>query len=213
MKSNAHKLVFILVVLALGAWGVTKIITSRRVESERKGAEREKTVRIEQAISAMVAKHRAASDWKNGLDEAYLAGCVYSVEVERALVRSDQPVLVLGSIDDVSRKGDGYIVHMSDMFSSGPDVRFLLECDPEHVKAILDQPRESYVRFMRRFAAIAVITSIRRPIFEVSAETQGEEGGGVSLGSANTFIAVGRLLDILEIGDFQLGEQSRRGGK
>jgi len=212
MKSTVGKLLLVLGIAALGAWGVTKTITARRVEAERKQAERQKRGQTRQAIAAMVAKHNAASDWKDGLDAGPLGGTVYSVEVERTLLKGGQPVLIFGSVEDISRRGENYTVHMRDMFSPGPDIRFLLESDANHVKTILDQPQESDMRFLRRFAAIAVITSIRRPIFDLRGESEGEEGSRVSLDSSDVFIATGRCLDVLDIGDYELGEESAHRG-
>jgi len=201
MKNIASKIVFALIALAIGIWIVLNIISSQHSNVKKEKAEVEKKIQIEQTISNMVARHNAVTDWKKNFNEkSTLLGRIYTVQVEDALIRSDgRPVLFFASVDDVTRIGNKYYVHFHNWFDLSPEIRFVLECDSEQVKKIMGQITD----FFEQYAVVALISSLQRPKFEVKAYPHSAEDAEVVVEFSDIFIARGRCLDLLFVGDYK----------
>lgn len=200
MKNIASKIVFTLIALAIGIWIVSNIISSQHSKAEEEKEEVEKKIQIEQTISNMVARHNAVTDWnKNFYEGDTLLRHTYTVQVEDALIRNDgRPVLLFGSVDDVIRQGNKYYVHFQNVLYQGPDIHFVLECDSEQVKKIMGH----MAGLFNQYAVVALIQSLQRPKFEVTAFSHSGEDAEVVVESSDIFIARGRCLDLLFVGDY-----------
>ena len=65
---------------------------------------------LKQAVSDMVKKHNAITDWEKNLN-TYRS---YTIQVEDALIRSDnRPILFFGRVNDIAKKANKYFIHFS----------------------------------------------------------------------------------------------------
>jgi len=212
MKNIISKIVFAIIVLAVGVWGVSSIISSCRSATQKEKAETEKKVQIEQNISGMVARHNAVIGWEEIFNvEDIVTGQVYTLQVEDALVRKDgRPILLFGSVSDIVRRNNEYFVHFKKgvLDFSIPDIYFALKLNAEQIKKIIGQKTEIF----DRYAIVATITSVQRPKFDVKAYSQnGEDGKSeyteIAVEPCNIFIAKGRCLDLLFVGEYEPKEK------
>jgi len=168
---------------------------------KKRKAEVEKKIQIEQAISSMVAKYNAVTDWKKNFNnESVLLGKIYTVQVEDALIRSDnRPILFFAFVEDVQRQGNKYYVHFWNWYELGPDIRFVLECNSKQAKKILEQKTD----FFEKYAVVALISTLQKPKFEVKAYPHSRGGADIIVEPSDIFIAKGRCLDLLFVGDYE----------
>lgn len=225
MKGIVARIVFALMVLAIVVWITLNIVPHHRSPTERERARTEANIRIKRAVSDMVIKHNAVViDWEIFGEE------IYTIEVEEALIRSDgRPVLfLLGDVDDIVRRDEGYFVHFKpaldipgfgippEIHSLGipPEIHFVLKCSPEQVKKIMNRPAWSfseYLFFDNEYLVIAAISHVRRIESQPDAfiGIRGDEGisldGWIEFQS-DVFIASGDCLDLLFVRDFEKRE-------
>ncbi|HCO94685.1 MAG TPA: hypothetical protein DIU00_12170 [Phycisphaerales bacterium] len=216
MKNAVVRIVTVVVVLAAGYWIVSGIISGRRTEAEKKELEVEKQqseakkqeleevekrLQIEKSIKGMIAKHNASTDWRKifNVKDGSL-NLLYSVEVQDALTDAyDRPIMFLAFISDVTRESDEYYVHFYFLESlySMSDISSILHCTQDQVNEIMLNQRgfpES------NYAVIAKISSAKKATFGLSCDEDQEVY--ITLFS-NSFIARGRCLDLLFVGDYK----------
>lgn len=210
MKNVLVKIVFVLGILAIFGWIISNKISSRHLAVQKEKAETEKRVQIEQNISDMAARHNAVTDWEKTfykkldilLKPGILLRQIYTVDIEDTLIRNDnRPVLLFAHVDDITRQGNKYYVYFQDYFDSY-DIRFILECNSEQVKKIMNQK----CSYKEEYSFVALISSIYRPKFEVGAEISGDDERSyaeVVVESSDILIARGRCLDLLFVGDYE----------
>jgi hypothetical protein len=100
MRKRFSKLTVGILVLAGVGWGISSLISSKKAQRENERQRREEQTRIEQAVSAMQATHNAVTDWKKGLGEALKLEAIYTVNLQRLLVREDgRPLLFYASVN------------------------------------------------------------------------------------------------------------------
>lgn len=202
MKSIISKIVVVLMLLAMGICIVLCIISCGRPKLEEEKVETEKKMKIEQAITEVVGRHKAVAGWGKNLREKYMSMLmkVYSIQVEEALIRNDRrPILFFASIEDVARQNDKYFAHFHNWGNIDPDIHFVLECNSDQVEKIMEQS----ATYFERYAVVALISIIQRPKFEPRAYSENGEEPEIAVESSDIFIARGRCLDLLFIGDYE----------
>jgi hypothetical protein len=150
---NVTKLVLLLILLFS--------VACHRTDKEKiEDKEFNKEIQIlKQAVSDMVKKHNAITDWDKNLDT--YSPYTYTIQVEDALIRSDnRPILFFGRVNDIAKKANKYFIHFS-MISH--NIYFVLECNEEQVKKILNKQDIHF------YAFIALISSIQRTEFKEQA--------------------------------------------
>jgi len=175
--------------------------TPRTEKKETAAEEKRQIDRAEQinlAILKMVAKYNAITDWKKGFAEKMVRG-IYTIEMEEALVRKDgRAVLFFGSVSDIMRRDNKYFIHFWNWLDfPSLDIRFVLECDSVKVKKVMDQSNSIF----DEFAVVALISSVQKAMFEVRAESESDEEANIVVEPSDVFIAKGRCLDLLFVGD------------
>jgi uncharacterized protein YxeA len=201
MKSIISRIVVVLMLLAMGVCIVSSIISCGRPKLEKEKVETEKKMKIEQAITELVGRHNAVTGWEKNLREKYMSMLmkVYSIQVEEALIRNDRrPVLFFASIEDVARQDDKYFAHFHNWRSIGPDIHFVLECNLDQVEKVTEQSAD----YFKQYAVVALISIIQRPKFEPRAYSENGEEPEIAVESSDIFVAKGRCLDLLFIGDY-----------
>jgi len=219
MKNAVVRIVTVVVVLAAGYWIVSGIISGRRTEAEKKELEVEKQqseakkqeleevekrLQIEKSIEDMVAKHNASTDWSKifNVKDGSL-NLLYSVEVQDALTEAyDRPIMFLAFVSDVTRESDEYYLHFYclEALYSMLDISFILHCTQDQVDKIMLNQRDIHERFVRHYAVIAKISSAKKATFGLSCDEDQEVF--ITLFS-KFFIARGRCLDLLFVGDYK----------
>jgi len=140
-------------------------------------------LQIRQNIKDLALKHNAVIDWKKSLGEKGSYGLyhTYTIEVEDALIRTDdRPILFFGSVNDIVRKDDSFIVYFSNWFNdllglySSANIRLVLESTDLQVDEILKKPTDKF-SFSNNFAIIAQITEVEKIRFQLTAGSSGNE--------------------------------------
>lgn len=183
----------------------------------------EKDSKIVQEVQELCSKYNAVANWRQNFDTNDLFQETYTIQVEDALIRTDnRPILFYGSIKDVVRESDRYLVYFGgggfaqllSLSNSGlgsilnllyPEIYFVLDCTSDQVKKILLQSAGSF----EYYAVIAQIGEVKKIKFKLSADA-GEDEEDVSVyiaSSSNVFIARGECLDLLFVGDESKGKQ------
>lgn len=202
MKNFISRSGSVLIVLAIGVWVVLGINSCGSLKREKEKVETEKKIRIKQAITDMIARHNAVNDWERNLREKFISMLtkVYSIQVEQALVRKDgRPILLFASVEDVARQDNKYFGHFHNWFGLGPNIHFVLECKPDQIKKVMEQSASQF----EQYAVVALISSIQRPKFEPGAYSENGEGQEITIESSNIFIAKGRCVDLLFVGQYE----------
>lgn len=133
MQDVLGKIVTLIIVLGIGYWIVSGIVSEKRAEAERQHEEvkaqemqevearktqkeeAEKQLQINKSIVGMVAKHNAATDWWQALDPPESSRPVFTFQVQDALTKNDDgSILIFAFVTDVLREADEYSVYFLD---------------------------------------------------------------------------------------------------
>lgn len=200
MKNDIHKSIFILIIL--GSFVILTSCKSIKEEAKIK-EEEEKQAEIEQNITKMANSYDAVIDWEKDLKPKRLLSFVYTVQLQRALVREDnRPVSFIASVQDIEKSDNEYIVYFDKWsFDINLDINlpilFVLKCTEEQVKRILNQPNEI---LFENYAVIASISDVNKMRFNLTPYPIGEYGAYIEIDSSEIFIAKGNCLDLLFVG-------------
>jgi hypothetical protein len=160
----------ILVAVTLSIYGLTQYQKSSQLHQAAE----------EQAIASIAAKYNALTEWNANLEKL---DTIYLSDVQEALVRTGRSILINVMVVDVGNMDDKYVVKFKKLEADDPQILFILECNAEQAKRILeDRDKDS------DFSAIALISSVRR----ATSEDIGKE-----VGDTETFIANGHCLDLM----------------
>jgi hypothetical protein len=163
--------ILILITIGVG-FGFYKYLGYRKDSQLKEEAEK-------QAISNMVTKFNAVTDWRGDLDDLEDP---YSLDVEKILIREDKrPLFLSVYVRDIRTKDSKVYVNLYEAGSPAPEIRFMLECNSSQTEKFRDRNNDE-------FAVIASINSVTK--FQ-SSETESE--------SSNTFVANGQCLDLLPV--------------
>ena len=158
---------------------------------------------IAQLISELEQRHSAASDWAKDLPQ----GTVYSIEMQRALIRKDgRPILFPGRVIDIRQGKDYFHLDMEPLWT-GVSLRVILDCPEGMINKLLSHvPRET------DYLAVAQIQSVSKAQFRVDARSEGvastdydDEGRSLpnvetftelELEAGDKFLARGKCVDV-----------------
>jgi hypothetical protein len=179
------------IILALGWYGY-------RVKSERASVgAREKDAKAEQLahgnarVAEFARRHNAIVDWEDELAKKAGNRYPYSFEIESLLVNAaSRPVLVRGTVEDISRRGEKWFVHASSDFNL-PTIRFLLECEPESAKRLA----AASSTYQQSVILVASINVIEKPDLKATARSDESEGASIEIGPSDVLLARGRCVD------------------
>ena len=215
MKNALGKIVTIVIVLAVGYWIVSGIISIRRAGTEKQAAEQaanaeeqkvqaEKLLKIKKSVQNMVTKYDAVTDWQGSLEKDGIEP-IFTVEFQDLLIRKDsRPLVFVAAVEDIVRDSNNYIAHFHNSYNTllSADVHFVLDCTPEQVQEIMKQSIDSYLNY----AVITQISGVRKVNLELTAHAEDiissdEYSFEVDISSrlepSDTFVATGRCLDLL----------------
>lgn len=204
MKTIAIKIVIVIIAIAIGVYVVSNIISSRRSKVEEEKANAEKKLKIERNISDMVVQFDAVADWRSSFDEKDILEPIYTIHIQEALLKTNgRPILFYASVDDVLKREKQHIVRFVNWLDIGLTIYFELQCNEDQTKRLLEIPTEF---FLDEFAVIAQIEEVRKPEFAVRAYARGSEEAEIEVESSDIFIATGKCLDFLYVGDLLSGK-------
>jgi len=211
MKNSIRKITLIILIITLGCF-VSLSSCGRSKKEEIKQMKKAKIkVEIEQNIKKMANNYNAVLDWEKDLKQKSFLTNVYTVEVQRALVREDnRPVIFVASVQDIEKRGNEYIVYFDRWtgyyninLEADLPILFILNCTEEQVKRILNQPNEV---LFENYSVIALISDVNKMRFSLTPYPLGEYEADIEIDSSEVFIAKGNCLDLLFIGDFGSSE-------
>jgi hypothetical protein len=159
------------------------------------------TTAIMASVDSIVSKHNAISRWETQLEWVGMEP-VYSVDIQDILMdTSKRPILFYGTLEDLERKGQGYIARFEPEDPRTWDlVSFQLACDEHTKQQLLVSPPDR--RWGDGLAVVCSIQSVEKLRFSIDVETDGEDvtTAEVSVGSSpEKFLARGTLLSAVRI--------------
>ncbi len=203
MKNILGKIVTLVIVLAIGYWIVSGIVSTRRTETVKQESKDEKQLQTEKSLADMITKHNAVTDWRHGFKDSTLIEPAYTIEVEDALIRTDdRPIIFFAAVEDVVKEENKYSVYFNNKFDFllGANIHFVLDCTPNQVNEIMLGPRSL---FESNYAVIAKVSNIEKCIVRITTEDNRRVVLGSPIVTSNVFIASGRCLDLLFVGDYK----------
>jgi hypothetical protein len=196
--------VIVIGVIIVGWQVYTKNESNEQARKETTEQARKETTH--KAIIELADKHNAVVDWKEPLIKKHIDS-PFTMEIEDALLRKDnRPVLFLATVSDIERKENKYLAHfcMADLeLECLSTIVVALDCSDEQVRKITQQQSES--RDLENYAVIAVINKVKKVAFGIKpvVTNDGEENcGEIEIDTPNIFVATGRCVDLLFIGDY-----------
>lgn len=148
-------------------------------------ARSERKQKIEQKIQELCSNYNAVTDWLESRPKYTTPK--YTIEVEDALIRTDgRPVLFFASVEDIVRNSDKYTLYL---------------CGGDRLTDLLVSLATG--TGVERYAFVAQIQDVRKVKFELKAYANSPEEVYIELEpSSNVFIAKGKCLDLLPVGDY-----------
>jgi hypothetical protein len=143
--------------------------------------------------NAMINWRDEVLNWKYDIEkqDSNMFGFTYTIDIEEALVRNDgQPIIFFGEAIDISKEANKYLVHFhncSDFFSRSANIHFILDCTDRQMKKILKHREKK----PNKYAVFCEVKKVKLNLTNVSSR------------KANAFIAEGRCLDLLFVGDYR----------
>jgi len=163
-------------------------------------------IQTQQKILTLAKRYNAVTDWQERFDEDGIKiakghRAVYTTDIEKALIQSDsRPVLIVGYVFDITKIGDNKYLGIKAF--AYPDLNFLLKCQSQQTKLVLNQPTDGG----KFFAVVANVISVSRPAFETDAlieETGDESHSDIIVEPGDQYIIQGTCLDILYVGHYE----------
>ena len=208
MKDIVGKTIFAIVILGIVVWVFSSKTGEKqsKVENEKfetkQHGETKQHDETKNIVSAMIAKHNAVADWRKSLGKKGMLDYAYTIEIQDSLIKTDgRPILFFGGANDIVRKNDKYMVYFSNW--DGPltcaDVHFILDCTPDQINKIMSQPTD----FLENYAVISQIGGVKKVRFQLAAKAYDSEEVDVDFTPSNVFMATGRCLDLVFVGDYE----------
>jgi hypothetical protein len=182
---------------------VTLSVSCGRQEQEATPTEKERNTAKAAAIAALAARNGADAEWQAPFKVSDRFG-VYTYEIQRALIRLNaQPVILVGSVDDVISLGDGqYEVRGRQTLPSGPTIYFSLKCNEGRLQAVLARP-PGLLDFFDDFGIAATIARVSKPLFKASAEQDSSDdvpAPQITIESGDVVVATGTCSEVIRLG-------------
>jgi hypothetical protein len=167
---------FFVVAIAVGGAALWRNNHRHKVEEQkadrvRSLAERE---RIKSAIQALKRTWKADDAWEREFSLPGVTPPAYSLDVQRALVRT-HPILIFGTVDDVLSGKDhneDLVLIENEINSNKVNLRFSLSSSPELAQFIASQSRSDELAQLDTFICVANIQSVEK--VEGSPSQEGE---------------------------------------
>lgn len=189
-KKIFYGFIIILVVFITGIWIISNRIEQQRIEKEEQRIEAENRAKIEQAISDMVAKYNAVTNWTDVFDKKEFWEKTYVIQFQNAILFTNgRPILFYASINDIWKEGDQYYVRFEDFLR---DIYFEIKCSEKQAKRLSEHPGT--------YAVIAQIEQIYKKEFP-DIYTKGAD---FDIVINDIFVATGNCLDFLHKDDLFL---------
>ena len=157
---------------------------------------------IKKRIGEMAIKYNSSIDWFKAVEEqSLLQEQIFTMNLQDALVKKDeQPVLLYGIVQDISRKGNGYIVDFLSYFYSPLEIHYSLECNDYHVEKIVKQKQNMF----DNYACVAKITSVSKQKFQMSSSDIYDENTSddIIIETNDNIRLEGICMDILFLGEY-----------
>lgn len=172
-----------------------------REKAERTAAE-EKAVDTE-AMEALAAKYGALRDWEtqagipafDANDPLAVLRPLYSLDLQKALLDRGKPVLMVMSLEDVTKRGESYFARFTQPIGALLSDSLILEltCSEGQVSTLTqERPVGS-----GRYAIVASVKTLDRPEVTVSSDN-----GEVHIEASNSvFLGTGALVDFAYMGE------------
>lgn len=111
-----------------------------------------------QRIQEFCSQYNALIDWAQSVED----GEAYTIELEEALIRADsRPVLLLGEIEDITKKSGRYSVYFTveePSIGSFCEMSLVLHCTPEQVKEIMQHRHD----WPQKYAVLARVSEVEK---------------------------------------------------
>ncbi len=177
-KMNWGGLLFLLVVLILVWIAVSHGTRVRKENDEKLRAEEAKQQQIAASIVAFAVKYNAVTNCEDSLQKQDSGAARFSIEISRALIRSDhRPLLVQCRLNDIVEKDGKIIASLSSEEMSTGNLRFELQCNLELSKSL------TAAKMFSRFAVVAKPLEVKK----------------ISGDSEEWFSVKGELVDALQL--------------
>ncbi|MBN1255561.1 MAG: hypothetical protein JXA50_09840 [Deltaproteobacteria bacterium] len=203
MKS-ATKVTLIIITIVMFLYAISNLIScqdSSKVEKDKRKPEDQ--IKIKKAISDMVVKYGAVDNWKIIFEKKDYLEPIFTIHVKEALCNTqDRPILFYAFLEDIIECEEKYTVFFETLLSR-PNIRFELQSNEAQVESLL---KSKYRMFFDKFAVVALIEEVQKPKFTVEAYPISGEEAEIEIASSDIFIATGKCLDFLFVGDFSPDE-------
>jgi len=167
----------------------------------------EEKSKINQAIQLMLSKHDAVSIQLG--DSPFMFDPVYTVELEKILVRSDgRPIFFFASLIDLRKEDEQYIAHLK-IIKLGGEINYELMVTKEQVNYLVNQDMDTDMHY----AVVAEISAIKRKEFAVQILSYMDEEPIPEIESPYIFLSEGTCIDIFFVGRYGDYEWSQTGKK
>jgi hypothetical protein len=176
------RIIWILIVLAIGAYFVNYYIDKKEKERARQEERQQIEDAVKKSVNDMVAKFNAISNWENKLSNGKKVRInkILTIELEK-LWLTDKPILFLGSIEDISTLDDkNYLVRIKRSIFSSSKYFFATELGVELKieKTTIDSFLDEHTELLKDFGlsnGVAVISEIKDIKTEYFTGEEGEK--------------------------------------
>jgi hypothetical protein len=158
--------------------------------------ERER-LRFEAEVRELASQFNAVSDWQTTLGSDLRSSPLYTIEVEKALLRSDGRPLLLPEmvVEDVRRSGDQYVVHFGVLFGPGPrEITFVLACPAKTAEEIV--ARAPAAELPSEYNVIAVVRDVQKVSGDFPVITKQDDQFEIEREAKNRFEARGECVAV-----------------
>ena len=184
-----------LIVLALAGGGVWWFVSKQQCKKAKAAEQAKERATAEQAVAAMCARYDAVSDWQDGLlaDDAFAP--LFTLHLQKALIRDDgRPIVAKAEITDVAKRDTAFIAHIVIELDITNQLNALLQCDSLLAYRLLREVQRRW----SKYSVVVQITEVACPVFSVGAGVEEyEEGvyGEIVIDRSDVIIGRGRLWD------------------
>ena len=194
------KVSLIIMTIVMVVYAISNLIScqdSSKVEKDKRKTEDQ--IKIKKAVSDMVVKYGAVDDWNSVLEKKDVLERIYTIHIQEALLNTNEkPILFYAILGDIIRSENDYIIRFETWFNYPETIRFELLGNEAQVKRLLKFTGD----LLDEFAVVALIEEVRKPEFTIKAYPINSEEAEVEVESSDIFIANGKCLDFLYVGDF-----------
>ena len=141
----------------------------------------------ETIVKSYVEKYRVNTEVK-------IDNLIYSYQLEDALVKSNEPIIFTGSLDDVFRKnGKLYAKYSPNFFDfAEQQIFYTLDGCDEQLMQISSKPEDRWGEYI----VVGKISNISKPSIQINASPINNEEAEIELSESETFLATGTCLDV-----------------